>query len=228
MPPFDQDEFNNFVLDNNAIGFFDKPLTLKSGRQSHFYVNWRTVVADVWLTERLVGFLGDFVRTHEIPVDTFYGVPEGATKLGVVAQYTWARASADYAAGSHALAMGRARPKDHGAPQDRYFVGGPRGRVAVLEDTTTTGGALITTLEFLRDSGVDVAAVVTLTDRMEKRDDGLSVRQAVEGKGFKYFSLSRAPELLPELARRLQPSAEVIAAIESEYRDHGVQPVVLR
>lgn len=228
MPQFDQEAFNRFVLDNNAIGFFEKPLTLKSGRQSHLYVNWRTVVSDVWLTEKLVGFVTDFVRANEIPVDTFYGVPEGATKLGVLTQYAWAHSSSNYSSGSHTLAMGRAKPKDHGAPQDRYFVGAPKGRVAVLEDTTTTGGALITTLEFLRDSGVDVAAVITLTDRMEKRDDGLSVRQAVEAKGFKYYSLSRAPELLPELASRLQPSAEVIAAIESEYRDHGVQPVVLK
>lgn len=228
MPQFDQKAFDRFVLDNNAIGFFEKPLTLKSGRQSHFYVNWRTVVSDVWLTEKLVGFVTDFVRAHRIPVDTFYGVPEGATKLGVLTQYTWARNSSDYSSGSHTLAMGRAKPKDHGAPQDKYFVGAPSGRVAVLEDTTTTGGALITTLEFLRDSGVDVTAVIILTDRMEKRDDGLSVRQAIEEKGFEYYSLSRAPELLPELARRLQPTAEVVAAIEDEYNNYGVQPVTLK
>jgi hypothetical protein len=29
---FDQEGFNNFVLDNGVVGFFEDPITLKSGR----------------------------------------------------------------------------------------------------------------------------------------------------------------------------------------------------
>jgi orotate phosphoribosyltransferase len=39
--------------------------------------------------------------------------------------------------------MGRAKPKDHGDPKDRYFVGEPGGKVVILEDVTTTGKSLI-------------------------------------------------------------------------------------
>ena len=35
--------------------------------------------------------------------------------------------------------MGRAKPKQHGSPEDKYFVGEPNGKIVVLEDVTTTG-----------------------------------------------------------------------------------------
>ncbi|MFH1688215.1 MAG: hypothetical protein ABIE70_11935, partial [bacterium] len=154
MSPFDQQAFNEFVVHNKVYGFFDEPITLKSGRQSHFYVNWRTIVEDVRLTEILIEHVLAFVGDRPIEVDTFYGVPEGATKLGVLTQYTFARRQDNYLVGSHVLSMGRAKPKDHGAPRDRFFVGAPKGKVVVIEDVTTTGGSLITTLEFLRETGI--------------------------------------------------------------------------
>ena len=53
MTIFDQNDFNNFVIDNKVIGFFEKPIALKSGRLSSWYVNWRTVAKDVYLTDIL-------------------------------------------------------------------------------------------------------------------------------------------------------------------------------
>jgi orotate phosphoribosyltransferase len=41
---------------------------------------------------------------------------------------------------------GPAQPKEHGAPKDKYFVGAPKGRIAVIEDVTTTGGQVLTRL----------------------------------------------------------------------------------
>ncbi len=53
----------------------------------------------------------------------FTGVPEGATKLGVLASYIWAKGSSDFKPGRFPLPMGRAKPKEHGVPEDRFFVG---------------------------------------------------------------------------------------------------------
>jgi orotate phosphoribosyltransferase len=227
MQPFQQDEFNQFILDNGVYGFFEKPITLKSGRTSHFYANWRTVVEDVWLTERLVDFVIRFVASQGLEVDTFFGVPEGATKLGVLTQYTWARRRPGYCRGSHALAMGRAKPKEHGAARDRYFVGTPRGRILLLEDVTTTGGSSLAMLAGLQEAGLEVIGLLSLTNRMETRDDGRSVREAVEEQGVAFFNMSTALELLPAAYRQLQPGADIARAIEVEFRRYGVEPLRL-
>ncbi len=223
---FSQNEFNKFIEENNVYGFFEEAITLKSGRQSHFYANWRNVVEDVYSTNLLADFVIEFAKEKGISVDTFYGVPEGATKLGVIAQYKWATQN-NCTKGSHVLAMGRAKPKDHGASKDKYFVGMPKGKVVVLEDVTTTGGSLITTLEGLKEAGIDVAAVISLTNRMEKRDDGQSVKEAIEKMGLKFYSMSSSLEMLPIMYAKLSPGEEVGKAIESEFGEYGVEPLKL-
>ncbi len=228
MDEFSQEEFNRFIEENNVYGFFEDAITLKSGRKSHFYANWRNVVEDVWLTDRLAEFVISFTESIGLRVDTFYGVPEGATKLGLITQFKWAQQSANYAKGSHVLAMGRAKPKDHGEPKDKYFVGMPRGNVVVIEDVTTTGGSLLRTLKGLAESGVCVVCVMSLTNRMEKRDDGLSVKEAVENKGFPFYSMSSSLELLPIMYKILQPGEHIAHSIEQEFGEYGVQELKLR
>jgi len=48
MAKFNQEKFNQFILENKVVGFFEEPITLKSGRLSHWYVNWRNVAEDVF------------------------------------------------------------------------------------------------------------------------------------------------------------------------------------
>ena len=50
---FDQHMFDEFVLNNGVIGFFEKPITLKSGRKSNWYVNWRNVAGDAFYLLKL-------------------------------------------------------------------------------------------------------------------------------------------------------------------------------
>jgi len=228
MDRFSQEEFNRFIEENNVYGFFEDALTLKSGRKSHFYANWRNVVEDVWLTDRLAEYVISFTESIGLKVDTFYGVPEGATKLGLITQFKWAQRFDTYAKGSHILAMGRAKPKDHGAPKDKYFVGMPQGNVVVIEDVTTTGGSLLRTLEGLAESDVHVIGVISLTNRMEKRDDGLSVKDAVENRGFLFHSMSSSLELLPIMYKILQPGDHIADAVEQEFREYGVRELKLQ
>jgi len=227
MVKFDQESFNQFVEDNGVYGFFEEAITLKSGRTSHFYANWRDVTQDVWLTKKLVEYVIAFVTDKGIDTDTFYGVPEGATKLGVITQYTWAKRQAGFGQGSHLLAMGRAKPKEHGAAKDRYFLGKPQGKVVVLEDVTTTGGSSIECIENLRDAGVEPVALVSLTNRMEKRDDGRSVEEAVTSIGVAFYSMSSAINLLPRIFARVQPGKAIAGAIEAEFEKYGVMPLNL-
>lgn len=228
MHEFNQEEFNKFVIENNVYGFFDEPITLASGRKSHFYANFRSLVQDAWLTDSLTDYLISFAKDKGLDVDTFYGVPEGATKIGLIAQYKLAKESDEFSEGSHVLAMGRGKPKEHGAPKDKFFVGVPQGKVVVIEDVTTTGSSLITTIKSLKEAGVDVVGVVSLSNRMEKRDDGDSVKQAIKKLGVSFFSMSSALDILPLMYKKSKPSETTTKSIESEFEECGVEQIKLR
>lgn len=227
MAHFSREEFLNFIVENGVIGFFDEPVTLKSGRTSHWYVNWRTVVGDTYLTDELAGFLIAYLVDKKIAFDTIYGVPDGATKLGLVAQMKWAKQQKSYCKGSHALLMGRGAPKEHGVTKDRFFLGEPAGRIVVVEDVTTTGGSLISAIGALKEAGADVVAAVGLTNRLEKRDDGTGVAHAVGALGVEYHDMSTACELLPRVSAKLKLRDEVKKAVEKECEENSLNDIVL-
>lgn len=218
---FSQKAFEEFILSHNIIGTSETPLTLKSGRQSHWYVNWRTITEDVYLMDVVTDFIIAFVKDHKLNPDCFYGVPEGGTKYGLFTQYKWAKKSSNYREGSHVLAMGRAKPKEHGMVKDKYFLGPPQGRVIVLEDTVTTGGSLLSVLDTLQTAKVEVIAVLVLTDRQEKNDAGKTVRAEIEARGISYFALSKATDLLP----RVTLPVTIRQRISAEFQAYGAVQV---
>lgn len=227
-------EFNQFLIEKDVIGFFDSPITLKSGRKSNWYINFRTVAEDAKRLDVLTDFVVDFVSAADA-AKTFshsplclYGVPEGATKAAIIAQMKWAQRSPCYSEGSHPIPMGRAKPKEHGIPKDKFFVGAPRGATLVLEDVTTTGGSLITTLQALTQADVSVIGALGFANRMEKRDDGKSVVEAIAEMSsasgpMKYLYMSSALDLLPLAKKKKEPSSAVLKAIEQEFHESGVE-----
>ncbi len=228
MAKFNQEEFNNFILENQVIGFFDKPVILKSGRSSHWYANWRTVVSDTFLTDQLSDYLLNFVADLNLEFDGFFGVPEGASKIALISNFKWAKSQSNYAPHSHWLAMGRGKPKEHGAVQDKYFLGVPKGKVIVIEDVTTTGGSLIRTIEQLKKIDVQVEAAVGIFNRLEVDDQNRSVEKLVEQAGAKYYAMSNASNLLPRLCAQDKPDKQIVYAIEQEFAEFGVEPISLR
>ena len=151
-----------------------------------------------------------------------YGVPEGATKLGILAQYFWAKSRPNFGPGSHPMPMGRGKPKEHGDPRDKFFVGVPRGDTLVLEDVTTTGGSLLTTIDALIESGIPIIGTIGLTNRMELRDDGKTVKQAIaekknNGNPIPYFHMSNAKELLPLALQQQKPTDAIHKGVMEEF-----------
>tara|TARA_Y100000591_G_scaffold331955_1_gene367549 strand:- start:919 stop:1509 length:591 start_codon:yes stop_codon:yes gene_type:complete len=194
---FNQQEFNDFILANGIIKTFNEPITLKSGKKSNLYVNWRTVAEDAYLMDQLTDFVLAFAQDNNIAPDTFYGVPEGATKLGILTQFKYALKN-NPSKGSHTLAMGRAKPKEHGDPKDRYFVGSPQGSICILEDVTTTGGSLIDCIKGLQAMGHTITAAIGLTNRNETLDGHANVADAINELNVPYFEMSSAQELIRE------------------------------
>ena len=224
---WDKSKFYSFIIENNVIGFFEKPLKLKSGRSSYWYVNWRNITEETYLIDELTDYLIDFVNSLELKPDCFYGVPEGATKLGIITQFKWAKIQSDYGQIVYKLSMGRAKPKEHGDPKDKYFLGIPSGKVIILEDVTTTGGSLLQTINSLKDIGVKIIAAIGLTNRNELRDDGKSVEQIILDRNVKYFSMSNAIELLPIIYNKLKPGEIIAKNIENYFKKYGIDEIKL-
>ena len=156
-------------------------------------------------------------------------MPEGATGIGLLTMSTYAQGHGNYAKGSHRLSIGRTTPKDHGDPKDRYFVGAPRGNTILIEDVTTTGKSVLGQIDKIKRLGdVNIVAVIGLTNRMERRDDRTTVKEAVEATGALYFEMSKGPELL-KLSYARAPFPEAITAhIEREFEQYGIEPLQLR
>ncbi|MBL7148015.1 MAG: hypothetical protein ISS82_04275 [Nanoarchaeota archaeon] len=247
MSEFNQEEFNQFVLNNNVIGFFEEPKILKSKRKSCWYVNWR--LNDVFLIEQLSDHVINFTKSLGLNPDCFYGVPEGATKLGVITQFKWAKRSSNYGKGSHTLPMGRGKSKEHGEAKDRYFIGEPQGKIIVVEDVTTTGGSLIDIIGDLKETGKEIVGAFGLVNRMEltpiigqdneetvekfrrsferatgrKYSEAMSVEEAVRETGIPYHALGNANLLLKEAYKILNPGEKITRSIEQEFKEYGVE-----
>lgn len=192
---FDQGAFDQFILENKVIGFFDEPVTLKSGQKSHWYVNWRPITSQVHLIDSVARFILAFAKEQSLQPDCYFGVPEGATKLGVITQYLYAQSRPDE---TFCLPMGRSKPKAHGAISDRFFVGAPEGDVVLLEDVTTTGGSLYECITQLQDLPINIIAAIGLTDR---RDGNPEPFQKMEALGIPYYALSHGQSLVEKLSR---------------------------
>ncbi|MHA2287199.1 MAG: orotate phosphoribosyltransferase [Promethearchaeota archaeon] len=215
--------FYDFIFENNVIGFFDELITLKSGRKSNWYINWRTVAEDVFLLDKVSEFLLLYVKHLKLKPDCFYGVPEGATKLGVITQYKWAFNDKEIKPGKYVLSMGRGKPKDHGALKDRYFLGVPKGNVILVEDTTTTGSSMLKAIDDLADNKVNIIAAIGLSNRNELRDDGDTVEKAIKKKGIQYYAMSNAIDLIP----LLNPNPEISHHIIAYFKKYGERDIKL-
>ena len=218
---YEKESFHNFILDNKIIGFFKEPLKLKSGRLSYWYINWRNISSDVYLLDQLTDYILLFIDYLELNPLCFYGVPEGATKLGIITQYKWARRQKNYSSGIYPLSMGRAKQKEHGDPKDRFFVGIPKGKTIILEDITTTGESLIITIKNLKKLNVNIIATIGLTNRNELRDDGKSVEQIIQDQNLQYYAMSNAVDLLP----RMNLDNDMKIHIEEYFKKYGARQI---
>ena len=222
-----KEDFTNFILENSIIGFYKEPITLKSGRVSYWYVNWRDISSDVYLIEELTDFIIKFVNELNLNPDCFFGVPEGATKLGIITQYKWAKMQEDFKKNNYILSMGRRAPKKHGDPKDRYYLGIPEGKIIILEDVTTTGQSLIDIINQFSILNIDIQAAISLTNRNEKRSDGKTVQELIMKKNIPYYSMSNALELLPMVYKLNEIDRAIAKKVENYFLKYGEKELIL-
>ncbi len=248
---FDKKSFIEFAMKNSVADVRSEPITLASGRGKappycYHYVNWRPVYTRVSTAEELANYIIDLSEDNKIDVDSFVGIPEGATLLGGITTYLHAKRSG----GDGELISIRKKPKDHGLSKDRHFVGHPEGkRIVLIEDVTTTGNSTAKDgLLRMKDVNCKVEALVVLTNRMEYtpipgRDDKklveefeeayeqltgeryrepMSVREFVEKCGVAFLEMSNINDLLSARNREKPLSSEEIRRIDDYFKEYCI------
>ncbi|MDR0505071.1 MAG: orotate phosphoribosyltransferase [Bifidobacteriaceae bacterium] len=156
-------------------------VTLASGRQADYYVDLRRVT----LHHRAAPLIGQVLLDQLIAagygperIDAVGGLTLGADPVATALLH---------AAAARGLCLDafvvRKQAKDHGMARR---IEGPdiAGRTVVaVEDTSTTGGSVLTAVDALREAGATVAAVAVIVDR------NTGARQTVEAAGLPYLSV---------------------------------------
>lgn len=137
----------------------DGPFTLRSGAVSDWYIDARQTT----FSGAGAAIVGEAVL-ELVPDDVVAvgGLTMGADPIAVATAIAAARAGRELVAFSV-----RKEAKDHGTGGRLVGPVGAGDRVTVLEDTTSTGGALVEAIEALRAEGVVVTAAVSLVDRSD-------------------------------------------------------------
>jgi orotate phosphoribosyltransferase len=156
-----------------ALAVVHGQVTLSSGQQADYYVDLRRVTLD----GETAPVIGRVMR--HLVADWDFEVVGGLT-LGADPVAT-AMLHAAAAAGERLDAfVVRKAEKAHGL--QRLIEGSPvvGRKVLAVDDTSTTGGSVLTAVQALRDAGAEVVGVAVIVDR------GTGARETVEAAGCAY------------------------------------------
>lgn len=160
----------------------DGPFTLRSGEVSDWYIDARQTTFDgagAALVGRCVG------EVLPDTVEAVGGMTMGADPIAVATAVVAASSERSLRAFSI-----RKAEKDHGVGGRLVGPVGPGDRVAVVEDTTTTGSALLEAIDVLQEAGVRVEAAIAVVDRSSG-----TVSALVEDRGIPYSALVTPTDL---------------------------------
>jgi orotate phosphoribosyltransferase len=165
----DRDLLKQQILDKAVV---HGKVILSSGKEADYYVDLRRVTLDSEAAP-LVGKVM-LELTKDLNFDAVGGLTLGADPVATAMMH------AAHAQGRKLDAfVVRKAEKAHGL-QRRIEGPDVKGRrVLAVEDTSTTGGSVLTAVEALREAGAEVVAVAVIVER--------AAAPAVEEKGLKYL-----------------------------------------
>ncbi len=155
---------------------------LSSGRRAHYYIDCRLVTLSAegaHLTGRML------LNALGAPL------PDAVAGMSVAADpVVTAVAIASFVAGSPVQALiVRSSAKEHGTGKQVEGPLQPGMRVAIVEDTVTTGGSVLRAAAAVTDAGGVVTGIWTLVDRLQGGAD------AIAAAGYPYRSLFTIEDL---------------------------------
>ena len=152
-------------------------VTLSSGKEADYYVDLRRITLHATAAPLVGSVMLDLVDAAGLAPDSVGGLTMGADPVA---------AAMLHAAAARGRALDacvvRKEAKAHGLQRR---VEGPDvagRRVLAVEDTSTTGGSVMTAVEALREAGADVVGVAVILDR------ATGAREVVEAAGLPYLT----------------------------------------
>lgn len=146
---------------------------LSSGKEADFYIDLRRVTLD----GEAAPLVGDVMLdlTNELDYDAVGGLTLGADPVATAMLHAAARRGMKLDA-----FVVRKSGKAHGL-QKRIEGPEVKGkRVLAVEDTSTTGGSVLTAVEALKEAGANIVGIAVIVDR--------GAREVILQSGLPYFS----------------------------------------
>lgn len=156
-------------------------VTLASGREADYYVDLRRVTLHHRAAPLIGHLLLDLLEENGLgpgEIDAVGGLTLGADPVATALLHAAASRGQDLDA-----FVVRKESKAHGLQRR---IEGPEvvgRRVVAVEDTSTTGGSVMTAVAALRAAGADVAGVAVIVDR------GTGAKERIEAEGLTYHYL---------------------------------------
>lgn len=148
-------------------------VTLASGREADYYVDLRRVTLDGVVAPLVGSVMRELVADWDF--EAVGGLTLGADPVAVAMLHDAARCGARLDA-----FVVRKEAKTHGLQRRIEGADVAGRRVLVVEDTSTTGGSVLTAVDAVREAGAEVVGVAVIVDR----DTG--ARERVEAVGLPY------------------------------------------
>ncbi|MFB9234805.1 orotate phosphoribosyltransferase [Plantactinospora siamensis] len=167
----DHDDLRKFITD---LAVIHGPVVLSSGREADWYIDLRRVTLHHAAAPLVGRVLLDLTRDWEY--DAVGGLTLGADPVAAAMLHAGASLG-----GSLDAFVVRKSAKTHGLQRRIEGPGVAGRRVLAVEDTSTTGGSVLTAVEALREVGAEVVGVAVIVDRgagEAVRDAGLPYRAA--------------------------------------------------
>jgi len=162
-------------------------VTLASGKEADYYVDLRRIT----LHHRAAPLVGHLMldMLEEVglgagEVDAVGGLTLGADPVATAILHAAASRGQDVDA-----FVVRKEGKAHGLQRRIEGPDVAGRRVVAVEDTSTTGGSVLTAVEALREAGAEVAGVAVIVDR------ATGAREAIEAEGLPYHALFTLEDL---------------------------------
>lgn len=156
-------------------------VTLASGREADYYVDLRRATLDHRAAPLIGSLLLDLLISRGLgpgEIDAVGGLTLGADPVATALMHAAA------ARGQRLDAfVVRKEAKVHGMARRIEGPDVAGRRVVAVEDTSTTGGSVLTAVAALREAGAQVAAVAVIVDRET------GARERVEAEGLEYLTL---------------------------------------
>ena len=146
---------------------------LSSGKEANYYVDLRRVTLDA-VAAPLVGEVM-LALTSELQYDAVGGLTLGADPVATAMMHAAA------AKGKHIdSSVVRKSEKQHGLQRRIEGPDVAGRRVLAVEDTSTTGGSVLSAVEALREAGAEVVGVAVIVER--------GAAPAIKEAGLPYFA----------------------------------------